>query len=66
MGVIAIPRPLRDRLGDDATESLTEIIREIDLEARKDALALAEERFERRLTEEMGKVRLEISDVKVE
>ncbi len=56
MGVIAIAKPLRDRLGDEATESLTEIIRELDLEARKDALALAEERFERRLTEEIAKV----------
>lgn len=41
MPVIAIPKPLRDKLGEEATDALTEVIRSIDLEARKDALALA-------------------------
>lgn len=45
MPVIAIPKPLRDKLGEEATDGLTEVIRSIALEARKDALALAQERL---------------------
>lgn len=66
MPVISIPKPLRDKLGEEATEALTEVIRAIDLDARKDALAISEERFERRLTEEIGKVNKEIGKVRVE
>ncbi|MBF0553542.1 MAG: hypothetical protein HQK96_03180, partial [Nitrospirae bacterium] len=36
------------------------------LGARKDAIAIAEERFERRLVEESGKLRLEIEKVRSE
>jgi hypothetical protein len=56
MAVIAIPRALRESLGDEGTDALTVVIKEIDIEARKDAIAIAEERFERRLTEEISKV----------
>ncbi|RKX73314.1 MAG: hypothetical protein DRP87_19140 [Spirochaetes bacterium] len=66
MAVISIPKALRDKLGEEATEALTDMIREIDLEARKDSLALAEERLERRLTEENSKIRLEIEKVRTE
>jgi len=34
MAVIYIPKALRDKLGDEATEALTEVIREIGEEAR--------------------------------
>ncbi len=56
MAVITIPKPLRDKLGDEATEGLTDVIKEIDISARQDAIAIAEERLERRLTEDIGKV----------
>jgi len=56
MGVIAIPKPLRERLGDEGTDAFVEVIKEIDLDARKDSLSLAEERFEKRLTQEIGKL----------
>ncbi|MBI5141125.1 MAG: hypothetical protein HZA20_02890 [Nitrospirae bacterium] len=60
MSVIAIPRHLREKLGDDATDAFVSVVREIDFEARKDTLAIAEERFERRLAEEIGKLRAEL------
>ncbi len=66
MGVITIPQVLREKLGEDGADAFVEVIREIDLDARKDALSLAEERFEKRLTEEFGKLRLEIEKVRVE
>ncbi len=68
MPVITIPKPLRERLGEEASDAFADFVKEIDLEARKDALSLDEERLERRLAEElraemkedMGKLRAEI------
>ncbi|MEO5359155.1 MAG: hypothetical protein H7843_01765 [Nitrospirota bacterium] len=60
MSVITIPRSLRERLGDDASDSFATLINDIDIGARKDAISIAEERFERRLVEEAGKLRLEL------
>ena len=62
MGVITIPKVLRDKLGEEGTDAFTGVIKEIDLDARKEAIALAEERFERRLIEETGKINQRISD----
>ena len=66
MAVIAIPPVLRDKLGDKGVEAFTEIIKEIDLEARKEAITITEERFERRLAEETGKVRIAIAEIRTE
>ncbi|KWT85556.1 LA_3696 family protein [Candidatus Magnetominusculus xianensis] len=63
MSVITIPRSLRERLGDDASDAFATLINDIDLSARKDAIVIAEERFERRLVEEASKLRLEIGKV---
>jgi bifunctional DNA-binding transcriptional regulator/antitoxin component of YhaV-PrlF toxin-antitoxin module len=30
MSVIAIPKPLREKLGDDATDALVQIVRELE------------------------------------
>ena len=62
MGIITIPKVLRDKLGEEGTDAFAGVIKEIDFDARKDAIALAEERFERRLTEETGKINQRISD----
>ena len=62
MSVIAIPKSLRDRLGDEGSEGLVEIISAIDERAREDSLRLLSERFERRLSEEIGKVNQRISE----
>ncbi|MBA7523424.1 hypothetical protein ES705_15551 [subsurface metagenome] len=66
MSVIAIPIVLIDKLGNEGAEAFTEIIKEIDLEARKEAITIAEERFEKRLAEEMGKVKTEIANLRAE
>jgi bifunctional DNA-binding transcriptional regulator/antitoxin component of YhaV-PrlF toxin-antitoxin module len=66
MPVITIPKALRERLGDEAVESFVLLLKEIEHEGRKDALVLAEERFERRLSEEVTSLKVYISDVKSE
>ena len=61
MGVIVVPRILQEKLGEEGSDAFVKVIREIDNEARKEALVVAEEHFEVRLSEEMGKLRQEIS-----
>jgi bifunctional DNA-binding transcriptional regulator/antitoxin component of YhaV-PrlF toxin-antitoxin module len=62
MSVITIPKPLRDRLGDEAVESFAMLLKEVEFEGRKDALVIAEEKFERRLSEEIVKLRIEMKE----
>ncbi|MBF0319456.1 MAG: hypothetical protein HQL01_06615 [Nitrospirae bacterium] len=66
MSVITIPRSIRERLGDEASEDFAALINDIDIGARKDAIAIAEERFERRLYEVSGTLRLEMEKLRVE
>jgi len=63
MSVIAIPKPLRDRLGDEAADSFVMLLKEIESEGRKDALIIAEEKFEKRLSAEIGALKVTIAEV---
>ena len=77
MAVVSVPRPLQERLGDDAAASLVEMLRQLEdeqeerREVQKEHLfQLLEERFLRHVAEsdhrtrkELGK---EISDVRKE
>ena len=77
MPVVSVPRPLQDRLGDDATASLVEMLHQLEeeqeerREVQKEYLfQLLEERFlrhvaesEHRTRKELGK---EISEVRKE
>lgn len=51
MTVITIPRPLRDKLGDEGSDALAAIINEATKGQRDDIVTLVEEKFERRLAE---------------
>ncbi|MBI2089686.1 MAG: hypothetical protein HYT78_13270 [Deltaproteobacteria bacterium] len=66
MAVITIPRPLREKLGDDGADALVAVINEAAKNQREDIIAFVEERFERRLAEELAKVREEIATLRVE
>jgi outer membrane murein-binding lipoprotein Lpp len=60
--VITIPKALRDKLGDEAAESFAILLKEVEHEGRKDALVMAEEKFERRLTEEIGSLKVSFTE----
>jgi hypothetical protein len=62
MPVITIPKVLRDKLGDEAAESFAILLKEVEHEGRKDALVMAEEKFERRLTEEIGSLKVSFTE----
>ena len=57
MAVISVPRDLREKLGDAGSESLVELLRQVNGEQREDLIAVVEERFSRRVMEARDDVR---------
>lgn len=53
---------LRDRLGDEGTEGLLELLESAGAAWKDDVLNIAETRFERRLVEEMAAMRRELHE----
>ena len=64
MAVITVPRPLREKLGEDGTDALVRLINEAGESNKKSVIEVVEERFERRLTEEVGKLRTDMADLR--
>ncbi len=64
MPILSVEKPLRDKLGDEATDSLVNLINQAQNDQKKDILTFVEEKFERRLSEEIGSVRNEMYKVK--
>ncbi|MDE0445845.1 MAG: hypothetical protein OXH96_04155 [Spirochaetaceae bacterium] len=73
MAVLSVPRPLQERLGEAATESLVEMLRQIesDQEERREVqkeqlLQVLEERFLRHVAESEKRTNAEIVAVRVD
>jgi septal ring factor EnvC (AmiA/AmiB activator) len=73
MAVLSVPRPLQERLGEAATESLVEMLRQIesDQEERREVqkeqlLQVLEERFLRHVAESEKRTHAEITAVRVD
>ena len=66
MAVVTVKKPLREKLGDDGAEALVELINEAQKETQDNVIKFVEEKFEKRLSEELAKVRVEIAEVKTE
>ncbi len=66
MPVVTVGKALREKLGDEGVESLIDLINQSQNDQKAEILEIVEEKFERRLSEEMGKLRQEIAEVKVE
>jgi hypothetical protein len=56
-----VPEPLRERLGAEATSGLLDLFETAKLECGEDVMRLSTDRFERRLTEECSKIRVEMA-----
>lgn len=66
MPVIVMPKPLVDKLGDEGSRALVEVINESVRAAKLDWAELSGERFERRLAESTGVLRQEIANFRAE
>jgi hypothetical protein len=60
MSIIKVPKPLRDKLGDDGMEGLIEMLNKQEEQTKDSVIQSAVDRFERRLTEEVSGLRIEI------
>lgn len=66
MAVSAVPTIVRERLGDAVAEALAEWVGHLEERAKDRTLEVVEERFERRVAEETGKLRVEIQTMRAE
>lgn len=66
MAIIAIPKILQERLTDEGADAFVQILDRVEDRTQKAVLEAAGERFERRLSEEIGKVREEIANSRAE
>ena len=63
MPVLTVEKPLRDSLGNDAAiDSLIRLINESREEEKRDTIEFVEEKFERRLSEEIGGLEVRLSE----
>jgi molybdopterin synthase catalytic subunit len=60
--VITATKPLREAFGDEVADSLVGLFDEFGEKTREDTVSLVEERFARRLAEEMSTLRVELKD----
>ncbi|MDZ7721524.1 MAG: hypothetical protein U5R06_01550 [candidate division KSB1 bacterium] len=56
MPALTVEKPLREKLGEDASESLLRLVNQSVEQRKHEMLEFVEEKFERRLTEEISKV----------
>ena len=62
MEIPTIPRVVRQKLGDDVVDSFVELLNKSNEKQKEDVLVFVEDKFERRLSEEMSKVNQKISE----
>ncbi|HDQ14419.1 MAG TPA: hypothetical protein ENN41_06360 [Sediminispirochaeta sp.] len=60
--LIAIPKVLRQKLGEEAAEGLIELLNNFSDHTHNSVIELSVEKFERRLAEEIGKFRSEVAE----
>ena len=60
--VITIPKILQDKLGHDGANALAETLNKVEESHRDHVLEIAESKFERRLSEEIGRLRSELKE----
>jgi len=58
MPVLTIKKPLREKLGEEAVDSLIDIFNQFQSEQKKDIIEIVEEKFERRLSEEISTLKV--------
>jgi glycerol-3-phosphate dehydrogenase len=63
MPITTVPKVIREKLGEDVTEALVELINQANGQTKADALTFAGERFERRLSEVGAQFNQRITEV---
>ncbi len=66
MAILFVEKPLREKLGEEAVDSLVRLINSAQAEQKNGILEFVEEKFERRLASEISKVNQNITESKAE
>jgi len=66
MAVVVPARPLREKLGDEAVDSLIELLNKSGEKIKADVIALSGEKYERRLSEEIANIRIDMASLRAE
>lgn len=62
MKLISIPKVLREKLGEDGADALLELINQANEGIKGDVIEISSERFEKKLVEEISKLRVEFTE----
>ena len=62
MQIIAVPRVLREKLGEEGVDSLIDLLNKVSDRTRDNVLTFVEEKFEHRLSDEVAKINQRITD----
>ncbi len=62
VAMLTVPRPIRERLGEEAASSLVTLLDQVADSTRDSVIAVVEEKFERRLTKEISELRVELRE----
>lgn len=66
MAIISVPKPLRDKLGDEGSDALIDILNKTQVNQKNDIIEVVGEKFERRLSEEISGVNQRIEQLRTE
>jgi len=66
MPLITVPKSLREKLGDDGSDALIEMFNQAQGVQKAEIIEVVEEKFERRLTEEISGVNHRIEQLRAE
>ena len=66
MTVIAIPSILKEKFGEVVAQALVDLLNQVEDRAKDRTIEAVEERFERRLAEEIGTLRVELHSIRAE
>ena len=60
MEIIIVPKSLKEKLGDDASETLVNFFNGVNGASKKEIIEIVGDKFEKRLAVEIGKLRVEM------
>ena len=66
MAIITFPKILTERLTDEGARALADILNVVENSAQKNTLEIAEERFEKRISQVEAHLEIKISETKTE
>ena len=62
MAIVSIPKPLREKLGEEGTDALVQVLNENGKDLRSSVIDFAEQRFEQSVSREIALVRVDLAD----